>query len=92
MPPDGGFYATCYNDDCEGVGHVACWSKHFLRSREPDGDIIPVSGKCPKCHGELVWGDMMKEMTLRMRGQKEVEKLLKKPRKHKAAIEDAEED
>lgn len=91
MPPSEGFYATCYNDGCEGVGHVACWSQHFL-GVEQDEHIIPVSGNCPKCRGHLVWGDMMKEMTLRMRGQKDIEKLLKKPRKQKAAVNEDDDD
>ncbi|KAK6064266.1 Structure-specific endonuclease subunit SLX1 [Seiridium cupressi] len=84
MLPNEGFYAACYNDGCEGVGHVTCWSEHFL-GKEQAEHIIPVSGHCPKCDGNLVWGDMMKEMTLRMRDQKQVEKLLKKSRKREAA-------
>lgn len=91
LPPDTGLYAVCYNEGCEGVGHVTCWSQHLL-GKERDEHIMPVSGHCPKCHGDLVWGDMMKEMTLRLRGQKDVAKLLKKPRKRKAARASADED
>lgn len=46
--------------------------------------ILPVEGRCPKCHGPLRWGDMMTELTLRLRGAKEVDKLLKKQRNAKA--------
>ncbi|KAH6658258.1 GIY-YIG catalytic domain-containing protein [Truncatella angustata] len=81
--PGEGLHAACYNDGCEGVGHVTCWSQYFLAEEQAD-HILPVSGNCPECGGKLVWGDMMKEMTLRLRGPKEVEKLLKKPRKRKA--------
>ncbi|KAI1313172.1 GIY-YIG catalytic domain-containing protein [Xylaria venustula] len=77
-----GLYATCSNSGCEGTGHVSCWSRHLLGSN-PEDDIIPVSGHCPKCEGEVVWGDMMKEMSLRLRGQKEIDKVLRKPRKKK---------
>ncbi|KAI0965267.1 GIY-YIG catalytic domain-containing protein [Xylaria arbuscula] len=79
-----GLYATCSHSDCEGTGHVSCWSRHLLDSN-PGEDIIPISGRCPKCEGEVVWGDMMKEMSLRLRGQKEVDKLLRTPRKKKVS-------
>ncbi|KAI0123406.1 GIY-YIG catalytic domain-containing protein [Xylariales sp. AK1849] len=78
-----GLYATCPNTGCEGVGHVACWSQHLL-GKESSDEIIPITGSCPKCRGDVKWGNMMKEVSLRMRGRKEVEKLLKKPRNRKA--------
>ncbi|KAI0465933.1 GIY-YIG catalytic domain-containing protein [Xylaria cf. heliscus] len=85
LPHDEGLYATCPNAECEGTGHVSCWSRHFLGSNARE-DIIPISGRCPKCDGEMIWGDMMKEMSLRLRGKKEVDKLLKKPRKKRAPV------
>ncbi|KAI0908955.1 hypothetical protein F4823DRAFT_596515 [Ustulina deusta] len=78
-----GLYATCSNALCEATGHVSCWSRHLLGSN-PGEDILPISGCCPRCEGEVIWGDMMKEMSLRLRGQKVVEKLLRKPRKKRA--------
>ncbi|KAI0426531.1 hypothetical protein F5Y09DRAFT_318558 [Xylaria sp. FL1042] len=83
LAPGEGLYVTCSNSQCEGTGHLSCWSRHLL-GNNPGEDIIPISGRCPKCDGEVIWGDMMKEMSLRLRGQKEVEKLLRKPRKRKA--------
>lgn len=83
LPHDEGLYATCSNTGCEGTGHVACWSRHLLGDNVAD-DIIPVSGHCPRCEGEVVWGDMMMEMSLRLRGQKEIDRLFKKPRRKKA--------
>lgn len=82
MPPGDGLYALCSNEGCEGVGHLACWSRHMLPAQETDS-IIPVEGECPKCRGAVKWGDMMMELTLRLRGAKEVDKLLKKKRKAK---------
>ncbi|KAK3403245.1 hypothetical protein B0T20DRAFT_400430 [Sordaria brevicollis] len=86
-----GLYAVCSNTGCEAVGHLDCWSRCFLkqevkRAGTAQGDeILPVKGECPTCHGEVVWGDMMKELTLRTRGQAEVDKLLKKKRRRAAA-------
>ncbi|GAP93042.1 putative GIY-YIG catalytic domain-containing protein [Rosellinia necatrix] len=82
--PGEGLYATCSNDGCGGTGHLSCWSRHLLGANAGE-HIVPVSGRCPECQGEVVWGDMMKEMSLRLRGQKDVDKLLKKPRKAKAS-------
>lgn len=80
MPPGEGVYALCANDGCEGVGHLSCWSRHIIPPRERQDNFLPVDGRCPKCSGEIQWVDMMKELTLRMRGPKEVDKLLKKKR------------
>ncbi len=90
LPPGQGLYAVCPNAGCEGVGHILCWSRHLL-GEENDKDILPISGQCPQCKGDVIWGDMMKEMSLRIRGPKEVEKLLKKPRRRKARQADDDE-
>jgi len=84
LQPGEGLYATCSNTGCEGTGHISCWSRHLLGSNAEE-DIIPISGRCPECNGEVTWADMMTEMSLRLRGQKEISKLLKKPRKKKSA-------
>lgn len=79
---DKGLYAICSNGECEGVGHVDCWSRHLLHQHGEHGDmVLPVEGRCPKCDGVVRWGDMMRELTMRVRGQKEVEKVLKRSRR-----------
>ncbi|KAF8848151.1 hypothetical protein BDZ45DRAFT_709386 [Acephala macrosclerotiorum] len=71
-----GIYTICPSPGCESVTHLTCLSQHFLRD---DGDsLVPIMGRCPSCDTELRWVDVVKELTLRMRGQKEVEKLLKR--------------
>ena len=78
-----GLYPMCTNDGCESIGHLACWSKHAQGASE-NRNIIPLNCKCPSCGGQIRWGDMMKELTLRVRGEKDVEKLLKKRRGRRA--------
>lgn len=75
---EAGIYTICPNPGCEDVTHMTCLSKHFLKD-EPDS-IIPINGTCPSCKTELRWVDVVKELSLRMRGQREVEKLLKAKR------------
>jgi structure-specific endonuclease subunit SLX1 len=79
---DKGLYAICPSGECEGMGHLDCWSRYLLHQQgEDDGTLLPVDGRCPKCSGAVKWGDMMRELTLRIRGQKEVEKVLKRSRR-----------
>jgi structure-specific endonuclease subunit SLX1 len=82
MQPDEGLYAMCPNEGCEAMGHIDCWSRHALASDDP-GAVIPNRCKCPSCRGEIRWGDMMKELSLRTRGAGEVEKLLRKRKRAK---------
>ena len=82
MAPGQGVYALCTNGGCEGVGHLSCWGHHMLSANDRQG-VLPVEGRCPKCKETVLWGDMMKELTLRLRGEKEVAKLLKAGRKRK---------
>lgn len=81
MEPDQGLYAMCPNDGCEAMGHLDCWSKRALASDDDPEAILPNSCDCPSCGGNIRWGDMIKELSLRTRGAGEVEKLLKKKRR-----------
>ncbi|KAK4201990.1 hypothetical protein QBC40DRAFT_46709 [Triangularia verruculosa] len=82
-PDEGGLHAVCSNEGCEGVGHLRCWGRHLLEGEDGGGEeaVLPVGGRCPRCRGQVHWGTMMKELTLRVRGAKEVEKLLSVKRK-----------
>lgn len=71
---DAGIYAMCPNRECESVTHLTCLGKHFAEDAD---SVVPIKGNCPSCNTELRWVDIVKEVTLRLRGQKEVEKLLK---------------
>lgn len=77
---DAGVYAICPNTGCESVTHLTCLGKHFVEDAD---SVVPIKGDCPSCNAELRWVDVVKEVTLRLRGQKEVEKLLKVKRTKK---------
>ena len=87
LAPNGGLHVICSNDGCEAVGHLDCWSRHMLQGQDEE-TLLPMTGSCPKCGGEVRWEDMMKELTLRVRGQKDVEKLLKTKKRTKAKTSD----
>ncbi|KAK2595045.1 Slx4p interacting protein [Conoideocrella luteorostrata] len=79
-----GLHAMCPNKTCKAMGHLACWSKHAL-SNDTTEHIIPDRCLCPKCGEDIRWGDMVKELSLRVRGPAEVKKLLKAADKAKKA-------
>lgn len=77
-------FTVCPAVDCRSVCHVRCISNHFLQS-SPPGTVLPQTGMCPSCATDLHWLDLMKETSLRSRGQKEIDKVLSK-RKKAAAV------
>ncbi len=79
-----GLHAMCPNAECQAMGHLGCWSKHALAGEGESDAVIPSTCRCPSCGGEVRWGDMMKELTLRVRGEEDIQRLLtvkKRPRK-----------
>lgn len=75
-----GLFAVCPHPDCNTVSHLDCLSKHFLESDSGADNVIPVRGTCPGCNQHVRWVEVIKEVSLRTRGQKEVERLLKPSR------------
>ena len=71
---------VCAETDCRAVSHVACLSKAFLKATDGN-EVIPIEGQCPTCKANIQWSELVKELTLRMRGQKEVARLLKPKRR-----------
>lgn len=79
-----GIHPMCPNQGCVAMGHLDCWSAHALAAGDGE-NLIPDRCTCPSCGGAVRWGDMIKELSLRLRGGTEVEKLLKKAKKAKDA-------
>lgn len=81
-----GLYTICPNLDCNTITHMTCLSQHFLQGEKDEQSseqLVPVKGLCPGCQMEIRWNDVVKELSLRTRGQKVVEKLLKPKRAKK---------
>ena len=85
-----GMVVVCPVSDCRAASHITCLSSRFLGDQSLVDPVIPKEGPCPKCNGTLQWVDLVKELSLRIRGKPEIEKLMKKPRvrKSKAAPTD----
>ena len=76
LDPKRDLITVCYQHSCWGIHHMTCLSSHFLKA-EGTVSMLPTSGECPSCKTNLLWVDLVKEMTLRIRGGDEVDKILR---------------
>ena len=70
----------CNRETCRTVSHLTCLATRFVEDEGANAAVTPVSGKCPGCKEELLWIDMVKELTLRLRGEGKVVQTMRKPR------------
>ncbi|OJD33031.1 giy-yig catalytic domain-containing protein [Diplodia corticola] len=75
---------VCPHDDCQAISHMTCLSEAFLRQEGNPDAIMPLQGTCPSCGRLTQWPTLMKELSLRIRGEKEIASLCRK-RKRRAA-------
>ncbi|OQO15262.1 hypothetical protein B0A48_00645 [Cryoendolithus antarcticus] len=89
LPGNGDGMLVCTHAACLSTTHLPCLAKHFLTNGADKAALLPVEGTCPACRGDLHWVDLVKELSLRMRGEKEIEALFKVKRARKAATSKA---
>ena len=82
---------VCPKAECFATTHVACLARKFLSGQEGN-PVIPISGPCTRCTAKLQWADLVKELSLRTRGNKEMAVLLKERRVRKANVKRADRD
>ena len=70
----------CNQGTCRTVSHLTCLAARFVEDEGANAAVTPVSGKCPGCREELLWIDLVKELTLRLRGEVKVVQMTRKPR------------
>ncbi|KAF2769202.1 hypothetical protein EJ03DRAFT_374726 [Teratosphaeria nubilosa] len=83
LPASGAMTLVCPSADCDALAHLECLSAFFLQAHGKTGAMVPTAGSCPQCGNKLQWVDLVKELSLRMRGEKEVRSLFAKKRKRK---------
>ncbi|KKA26547.1 hypothetical protein TD95_003682 [Thielaviopsis punctulata] len=86
LPAGMGFYVVCATDGCTAVGHLDCWAERGLRREKAGAAVLPVEVTCPRCRETARWGDLMREVSLRVRGEKEVDKLVKAEERRKKGV------
>jgi structure-specific endonuclease subunit SLX1 len=89
LPLSGASTLTCPSSSCTSKTHLTCLATHFLNTekrKNPSNatpSLLPTVGSCPICHTPLQWRDLVQELSLRMRGSKELEALFKQPKPRK---------
>lgn len=74
---------VCPSEGCRAVSHMTCLAAKFRAGEGNLALVVPALGKCPTCEADLQWVDLVKEMSLRASGPKEVAQLTKKARERK---------
>lgn len=69
---------------CASRSHLACLASRFLNVDGGAEALLPTNGSCPDCHSILAWKDLMMDLSLRQRGQDEIQKLMKGPKAKKS--------
>lgn len=69
---------VCPQRNCQAIFHMTCLATRFLDAEKGELSVIPRAGTCPHCRSELQWIDMVKEMSLRVRGKSELARMTKK--------------
>lgn len=69
---------VCPQRNCQATFHMTCLATRFLEAEKRELSVIPRAGTCPHCRSELQWINMVKEMSLRVRGKSELARLTKK--------------
>lgn len=70
----------CPEQDCRASSHLNCLAQHFLGEELGERSVLPTSGRCPRCRSTLRWIDLVKELSLRLCGEVQVARLMKKPK------------
>ena len=76
---------VCPLEECRTVCHMSCMSRRFVAEDGSRDSLIPIEGTCPGCQSRLKWSTLIKELSLRTRGQQEMEAMSKPKRRKKAA-------
>lgn len=76
---------VCTADECKAASHLDCLSKHFLNAEHRGNAIVPLEGECPTCKAYSSWKDLVTDLSLRVRGEKEAAALFKVRKSRKKA-------
>ncbi|KAL8935413.1 MAG: hypothetical protein Q9211_004711 [Gyalolechia sp. 1 TL-2023] len=72
----------CPSEGCRAVSHMACLAREC--SQDPlRKALLPIKSRCPQCHVEHRWIDLVRELSLRVRGKNDIAQILKERRVRK---------
>ncbi|KAL8770696.1 MAG: hypothetical protein Q9203_005105 [Teloschistes exilis] len=71
---------TCPSQACQAVSHMTCLAKSRPVGVQDSYEFLPLTIQCPQCNKAYRWIDIVKELSIRLRGEKESARLTKAPR------------
>ncbi|KAL8760472.1 MAG: hypothetical protein Q9184_003352 [Pyrenodesmia sp. 2 TL-2023] len=77
LSPQSSTVVTCPSEGCRAMSHLACLAEENSRNRPLAEVILPMEIRCTECHGVHAWVDLMREWSIRMRGEKDLAQLMK---------------
>ena len=77
-------FAVCPSNQCYDVSHITCIADRSWAGNDSN-EMIPEHGVCPSCKQSHPWSELMQQVTLRTRGEKEARKILSKKARSRAA-------
>ncbi|KAL8970883.1 MAG: hypothetical protein Q9183_001311 [Haloplaca sp. 2 TL-2023] len=82
---------TCSSESCPAAFHMACLAKQASGNEQGSEDLIPFDVHCPLCQKRYQWNDLVRELSLRMRGGEGLSRPVQdsRARKSKAATASA---
>lgn len=89
LGPQTAMALLCPQEGCRTASHLICLATKFIEEEGTGVGVTPISGRCPGCKEELQWIDLIKELSLRARGEKEVAQMMKKPKECKTKYSNA---
>ncbi|KAL8799274.1 MAG: hypothetical protein Q9182_006011 [Xanthomendoza sp. 2 TL-2023] len=76
-------FLTCPSEGCRATSHMSCLAQKWAPGHQTDGVILPMSGSCCQCGREHQWVELVKESSIRGRGEKHLARLTREPRARK---------
>ena len=89
LSPQTAMALLCPQEGCRTASHMICLATKFIEEEGTGVGVTPISGRCPGCKEDLKWIDLIKELSLRARGEKEVAQMMKKPKERKTKYSNA---
>ncbi len=86
LKPQSSTVVTCPTEGCRAMSHIACLAAKNSPSRPSAEVILPMEIRCTGCHQVHAWVDLVREWSIRMRGEKDLVQILKVPRARKLKI------
>lgn len=86
LNPQSSTLVTCPSEGCRAMSHIACLAEENSPSRPFAEVILPMEIRCTECHQVHAWIDLVREWSIRMRGEKDLAQILRVRRVRKPKI------